>query len=84
MHILNRRSFLKRSTLGALGALGTVPGMLGQAIGADPTHAWNGNKILFVFLRGGNDALNTLIPSGDSPTTQPIVPVCTYDRRRAG
>jgi uncharacterized protein (DUF1501 family) len=69
VQILTRRQFLGRSGAGALGvALGSllnVPGFLRHALAAEPAISWNGNKLLFIFLRGGNDSLNMLIPTGD-------------------
>jgi uncharacterized protein (DUF1501 family) len=69
MHLINRRRFMKTSLAGAIGtALGSmlnVPGFLRSALADEPGITWNGNKLLFIFLRGGNDALNTVIPSGD-------------------
>jgi uncharacterized protein (DUF1501 family) len=64
MNILTRRSFVKRSTLGALGTLGVAPAFVQNAVAASSI-PWNGNKVLFIFLRGGNDAVNTVIPTGD-------------------
>lgn len=69
MNILTRRSFLRGGSSGALGlALGSllnVPGFLRQAMADETGVSWNGKKLLFLFLRGGNDALNTVIPLGD-------------------
>lgn len=67
-HILTRRSFLERSVQMALaaaaGAALTVPVGLRRALaaGAIPSST---KKIFFIFLRGGNDGVNTLIPWGD-------------------
>lgn len=59
----SRRHFL-RSAL-ALGAFGTTYlGYLGRQATAQGV---GGNKkLLFIFLRGGNDGVNTVIPHGDS------------------
>ena len=76
MNIITRRSFLTASAMGALGSLGHVPGFMQSALGANPTHPWNGNKLLFIFLRGGNDSVNTLIPSMDSAYNQTNRPTC--------
>ena len=64
MNIISRRSFINRGALSALGTLGVAPAFMQQAMAA-PSVPWNGNKVLFIFLRGGNDAVNTIIPSGD-------------------
>jgi uncharacterized protein (DUF1501 family) len=78
MHIITRRSFMKRGLAGAIGAaLGSmlnVPGFLRRAMADDQGIVWNGNKILFIFLRGGNDALNTIVPSGDDAYTASLRP----------
>ncbi|MFT5497986.1 MAG: hypothetical protein ACI9TH_003394 [Kiritimatiellia bacterium] len=65
MNILTRRHFFKRSTLGAIAGLTTLPGFMQRAVEAGLPTEWNGNKLLFVFLRGGNDSLNSLVPTGD-------------------
>jgi uncharacterized protein (DUF1501 family) len=69
MNILTRRRFLQSSGAGAaglaLGSLLNVPGFLRQAMAGESGVTWNGKKVLFIFLRGGNDALNTIIPTGD-------------------
>jgi uncharacterized protein (DUF1501 family) len=74
MNILSRRSFLSHSaTLGlgtALATLTDVPFVLKRALaeGSIGLPGSNGRvkKLLFIFLRGANDGLNTLIPFGDS------------------
>lgn len=69
MHIVTRRQFMKRGLAGAIGtALGSmlnVPGFLRSALADETGITWNGNKLLFIFLRGGNDSLNTVMPSLD-------------------
>lgn len=66
--LLSRRAFLDRSVkLGALTALATltdVPLVMRRAL-AGGQIGRNGNKLLFIFLRGANDALNSVIPMGD-------------------
>lgn len=68
-HIQTRRNFLADMTkLGALGALSTltdIPLVMKQAIAQTPGLGSNGKKLLFIFLRGANDGLNSLIPIQD-------------------
>ncbi len=67
-NILTRRSFLDRSFkigLGvALSTLVDIPFVVKRAL-AEGTIG-NGKKLLFIFLRGANDALNSVIPIQDS------------------
>ena len=67
-NIISRRSFLDRSfKIGmgvALSALVDIPFVMKQAL-ADGNIGLNGKKFLFIFLRGANDALNSVIPVGD-------------------
>lgn len=67
-NILSRRSFLDGSIKAGLGAaLGTlldVPPVLQRAM-AEGTIGTSGKKVLFIFLRGANDALNSVIPVED-------------------
>ncbi len=68
INILSRRGFLERSLQVALGAAASafldVPDFLRQAL-ASGTIPGSTKKILFVFLRGGNDGINTVIPWAD-------------------
>ena len=74
MNILSRRSFLSHSAklgLGtALASLTDVPFVMKRALaeGSIGLPGSNGRvkKLLFIFLRGANDGLNTLITFGDS------------------
>src|SRR5215510_1509956 len=76
-HILTRRSFLDRSFkigLGvALSTLVDIPFVLKRAL-AEGTIGLNGKKLLFIFLRGANDSLNSLIPIQDSAYNSDINP----------
>lgn len=68
MNLITRRGFLDRSLRTALGAAAmascNIPGFLQEAI-AQGTLPPTTKKVLFIFLRGGNDGLNTIIPWGD-------------------
>jgi uncharacterized protein (DUF1501 family) len=67
-NIISRRSFLDRSVrlgLGlALSSLVDIPLVMKRAL-AEGSIGLNGKKLLFVFLRGGVDGLNTLLPIQD-------------------
>src|SRR6266581_8046793 len=68
-NIITRRGFLDRSFkigLGvALSALVDIPLVVKRAL-AEGSIGLNGKKLLFIFLRGANDSLNSLIPIQDS------------------
>jgi uncharacterized protein (DUF1501 family) len=49
----------------ALSSLTDIPFVMKRAL-AEGTIGLNGKKLLFIFLRGANDALNSVIPVGDS------------------
>jgi len=67
-NIINRRDFLstvgKAGIAAALASIANVPGFLKRAM-AEGTIG-SGKKVLFIWLRGANDALNSVIPWGDS------------------
>ncbi len=59
---LSRRAWLARSGLGLAGALGA--GSLGNLmLGTSPAHAADYKALVCVFLYGGNDGLNTIVPT---------------------
>ena len=62
----SRRSFLKGSglTLTGFGITSLFPTPLIQHALAGGTN--NDKRLLFIFLRGGNDGINTIIPHGDA------------------
>jgi len=66
--ILSRRAFLDRSfkvSLGvALSTLVDIPFVVKRAL-AEGNIGLNGKKVLFIFLRGANDGLNTIVPVKD-------------------
>lgn len=68
-NILNRREFLGRSIkTGAALALSTlvdIPFVMKRAL-AEGTIGGNGKKVLFIWLRFGNDGLNSVIPVQDA------------------
>ena len=68
-NIITRRGFLDRSFKVGLGvALSTlvdIPLVVKRAL-AEGTIGLNGKKLLFIFLRGANDSLNSVIPIQDT------------------
>jgi len=77
-NVLNRRSFLARSSkigLGvALSTLADVPLIVKRAL-AEGNIGLNGKKLLFIFLRGANDGLNSVVPILDPAyaSSRPII-----------
>lgn len=49
----------------ALASLTDIPFVMKKALAADSMLGRNGKKVLFIFLRGANDALNSVIPIQD-------------------
>ena len=68
LNIITRRSFLDRSfktsLAVALSTLVDIPFVMKRAL-AEGSIGLNGKKVLFIWLRGANDALNSVIPAGD-------------------
>jgi uncharacterized protein (DUF1501 family) len=64
-NVLSRRSFLDRSVKTslavALSTLTDIPLVMKQAL-AEGTIGLGGKKVLFIWLRGANDGLNSLVP----------------------
>ena len=67
-NIYSRRTFLSRSAkvgmAAALSSLVDVPFVMKRAL-AEGSIGLNGKKVLFIWLRFGNDGLNNIIPIGD-------------------
>ena len=67
LNILNRRAFLSQSfkmSMGvALATLADIPFVMKRAL-AEGNIGLNGKKILFIWLRGANDSLNSVVPIG--------------------
>src|SRR6266700_3457043 len=68
-NLLTRRSFLDRSfktsLAVALSTLVDIPFVMKRAL-AEGSIGLNGKKLLFIWLRGANDALNSVIPIQDT------------------
>jgi uncharacterized protein (DUF1501 family) len=68
-NILTRRAFFDRSVKAgmavALSTLVDIPFVMKRAL-AEGSIGLNGKKVLFIWLRGANDGLNSLAPIGDS------------------
>src|SRR5213082_1857852 len=79
-NIITRRGFLDRSFkigLGvALSTLVDIPLVVKRAL-AEGTIGKNGKKLLFIFLRGANDSLNSVIPIQDTAyaTSRPTLKI---------
>src|SRR3954470_11906073 len=69
-HIHTRRDFLstvaKTGAVAALASLTDIPLVMKKALAATPGLGTNGKKLLFIFLRGANDSLNSVIPIQDT------------------
>lgn len=80
INLLSRRSFFDRSLKVGLGvALSTlvdIPFVMKRAL-AEGNIGLSGKKLLFVFLRGANDGLNSVIPIGD-PSYVNLTPGGSY------
>lgn len=80
INLLSRRSFFDRSLKVGLGvALSTlvdIPFVMKRAL-AEGNIGLNGKKLLFVFLRGANDGLNSIVPIGD-PSYVSLTPGAGY------
>src|SRR2546422_9340652 len=77
INILTRRAFLDRSfktgMAVALSTLVDVPFVVKRAL-AEGNIGLNGKKLLFIFLRGANDSINSLIPIQDTAYNTEINP----------
>ena len=77
INTISRRDFLARTLrTGAafgLASLTQVPPFAARAL-AEGNIGTNGKKLLFIFLRGANDALNSCLPVKDPGFTQTIRP----------
>lgn len=78
INVLSRRQFLDRSAkigmAAALASLTDVPFAMKRALAAGGIGT-NGKKVLFIWLRGANDALNSVIPILDPQyaTSRPTI-----------
>src|SRR5215212_12220579 len=64
-NIISRRSFLANTGRAAVGlglaSLINIPPFLKRAL-AEGNIGLNGKKLIFIFLRGGNDGINNVVP----------------------
>jgi uncharacterized protein (DUF1501 family) len=73
MNIISRRSFLESCALSGAGlglaSITNIPMVLRRAL-AEGNIGLNGKKLIFIWMRGANDALNTVIPALDPSYSQ--------------
>src|SRR3954453_18869363 len=83
LNLITRRGFLDRSmkvSMGiALATLTDIPFVVKRAL-AEGNIGTNGKKLLFIFLRGANDSLNSVIPIRDSAYVDLTVGPTTYGK----
>src|SRR5829696_7251655 len=64
-HIITRRSFMSQAGRAAVGvglaSLMNIPPFLKRAL-AEGSIGINNKKLIFIFLRGGNDGVNNVVP----------------------
>ncbi len=76
--MLNRRDLLRNGGLAALGLILPPlagPNFLARKLLAGPIGGGtSAKKMIFIFQRGGNDAVNTVIPRGDTDYSQEFRP----------
>jgi uncharacterized protein (DUF1501 family) len=81
INIINRRDFMstvgRAGMLAALASVSNVPGFLQRALASGSLGG--GKKLLFIWLRGANDSLNSVIPVLDSSyaTSRPGIRIPT-------
>ena len=68
---INRRNFLKNSILSSVGAttwlgVGSQFGMINAALANNSTQAAGYKALVCIFLHGGNDSFNMIIPNSDN------------------
>lgn len=67
-NVITRRSFMKAgvqaSIAAGLASMTNLPFFLQRAL-AEGSVGLNGKKLLFIFLRGGNDGINNILPIND-------------------
>ena len=66
MQVFNRRNFLQTSALAfsSIGLNMVTPSLFQRRLEAAALP--KDRKMIFIFLQGGNDGLNTVIPRGDA------------------
>src|SRR5262245_21436543 len=80
LNLITRRAFLDRSfktsMAVALSTLVDIPFVMKRAL-AEGSIGLNGKKVLFIWLRGANDGLNSVIPIRDGAysTSRPSLPI---------
>jgi len=68
---ITRRRFLTgTAALAAIPTLAPLTGRVGEAFGITPAGAVGRNRLVVIFLGGGNDGFNTVIPMADADGTQ--------------
>ena len=88
LNLITRRSFLGRSAkVGIAAAMSTlvdVPFVMKRAL-AEGNIGINGKKVLFIWLRGANDALNSVIPilDGQYSTSRPNLKIDRFNNSDA-